>query len=83
MCVVLHYIVPAENYLKYQYRVTIMDNENTTRVVVTHLARSFTETVDDIFFPKNCLKLHCAHTERFRNEEGELHVFMEILLVDE
>jgi len=79
MYVVLHYIGPAENDSKYQYEVTVENDEDTEWVKVTHLARSFTETDDDLLFPKNCLKLHCDHTERFRNEKGELLVLMKIL----
>ena len=80
--VVLHYIGPTENDSKYFYTVSIMNNEQTESVVVTHLARCFTETEDDVLFPKNCMKLHCDHIERFRNEKGELYVMMEISRVD-
>ena len=83
MYVVLHYIGPAENDLKYQYTVTIRNNEDTESVVVTHLARRFTETEDDLYILKNCLKLHCDYTERFRNEQGGLTVSVEIFRVDE
>jgi len=83
MYVVLHYIGPAENDSKYLYEVTVENDEDTEWVKVTHLARSFTETEDDMLFPKNCLKLHCDHTDRFRNEKGELTVWMEIERVDD
>ena len=83
MHVVLHYVCPAENDLKYQYKVIVMNNEDTEGVVVTHLARRFTETEDDMFFPKYCLKLHHDLTERFRNEKGELPILLKILRVDE
>jgi E3 ubiquitin-protein ligase SIAH1 len=83
MYVVLHYIGPAENDLKYQYKVIVMNNEDTEGVVVTHLARSFTEIEDNEFFPKNCLKLHHDLTERFRNEKGELPVLLKILRFDD
>jgi len=83
MYVVLHCIGPAENDLKYRYKIIVMNNEGTEGVVVTHLARRFTETEDDVFFPKNSLKLHHDLTERFRNEKGELLVLMKILRVDE
>jgi hypothetical protein len=56
----------------------VMNNENTEGVVVTHLARRFIETEDDVFFPKSCLKLHQDHTERFRNERGELPILIKI-----
>ena len=81
--VVLHYIGPAKNDLKYQYKVIVMNNEDTEGVVVTHLARRFNETGDYVFFPKNCMKLHHDLTERFRNEKGELPVLMKILRVDD
>jgi hypothetical protein len=83
MYVVLHYIGPAANDLKYQYKVIVMNNEDTEGVVVTQLARRFTETEDDVFFPKNCLKLHHDLTERFRNEKGELSILLKILKVDD
>jgi hypothetical protein len=83
MYVVLHYIGPAENDSKYQYKVIVMNNEDTEGVVVTHLARRFTEIEDDELFPKNCLKLHHDLTERFRNEKGELPVLLKILRVDD
>jgi len=83
MFVVLHYIGPAENDLKYQYKVIVMNNDDTEGIVVTHLARSFTETEDDVFLPKNCLKLHHDLTERFRNEKGELAVLLKIMRVDD
>ena len=83
MYVVLHYVGPAKNDLKYQYKVMVMNNENTEGVVVTHLARRFTEIEDDGVFPKNCLKLHHDHTERFRNEKGELPILLKIIRVDD
>jgi len=82
MYVVLHYIGPAENDLKYQYTVTVMNDEVTESVIVTHMARRFTETEDDIFIPKDCLKLHCDYTDRFRDEQGWLTVSVEIFRVN-
>jgi hypothetical protein len=82
MHVVMHYIGPAEKDLKYQCMVVFTNNENTEFVEVTHLARRFTETEDDVFFPKNCMKLHHDLTERFRNEKGKLPVLMKILRID-
>jgi len=81
--VVLHYIGSAENDSKYQYAVIVRNNEDMECVVVTDLARRYTETDDQTFFPKNCFKLHCDHIERFRNEKGELSVMMKILRVDD
>ena len=81
--VVLHYIGPAENDSKYQYKVMVMNNENKEGVVITHLARRFTESEDNIFFPKNCLKLHHDLIEDFRNKKGELLLVMKILRVDD
>jgi len=83
MYVGLNYIGLARNDSKYQYKFMVMNNECTEGVVVTKLARSFTETEDDLFFPKDCLKLHCDYTERFRNEQGGLTVSLEILRVFE
>jgi hypothetical protein len=83
MHVVLHYIGPAENDLKYQYKVVVINNEDTEGVVVTRLAKRFTETEDDVFFPKNCLKLHPELTEPFRNEKGELQILLKILRADD
>jgi len=83
MYVVLNYIGPAENDSKYQYKVIVMNNEDTEGVVVTHLARRFTDIEDYEFFPKNCLKLHYDLTERFRNEKGELPILLKILRVED
>ena len=77
--VALYNIGPAENYSKYRYKVIVMDKEDMESIVVTHRVRRFTATEDDMFFPKNCLKLHGDLTEGFRNEKGELHVLMKIL----
>jgi hypothetical protein len=77
----MHYIGPAENESKYQYRVMVKNDEDTESVLVTHLVRRFTETEDYLFFPRNCLKLHHDLTERFRNEKGDLPVLMKILRV--
>jgi len=60
-----------------------MNNEDTESVVVTRQVRSFTETDDQSFFPKNCLKLHCDHIERFTNEKGKLPLLRKILRVDD
>jgi hypothetical protein len=83
MHVVLHYIGPAENDLKYQYKIIFMNNEDTEDVVVTRRAKRITEPEDDELFPKNCLKLHHDLIEHFRNERGELPVLMKILKVDD
>jgi hypothetical protein len=83
MYVVLHYIGPGENDLKYQYKIIVMNNEDTEGVVVTHLARRITEIEGDELFAKNCLKLHHDLTERFRNEKGELPILLKILRVDD
>jgi len=83
MFLVLHYIGLAVHDLKYKYIVTVTNNEDTESVVVTHLARRFTETEDYMSFTKNCLKLHCDHTDRFTDEDGDLTVSLEILRVDE
>jgi hypothetical protein len=81
MYVGLYYVGAAENDSKYRYNVIVMDNEGTEGVVVKHLVRTATE--NDVFFPKNCLKLHRDLTERFRNEKGELSVLIKILRADE
>jgi hypothetical protein len=83
MYLVLHYIGPVENDMKYQYKVMVMNKEDTEGVVVTHLARRFNEPEDDWFFPQNCLKLHRDLTDRFRNEKDELLVLLKILTIDE
>jgi hypothetical protein len=45
------------------------------------LARRFTETEDDFFSPRNCLKPHHDLTDRFRNDKGGLTVWLEIVKV--
>ena len=79
----LHYIGPAENDLKYQYKVIVMNNDDTEGVTMTLLARRFTGIEDDVFSPKKCLILHHDLTERFRNKKGELAVLLKILRVGE
>jgi hypothetical protein len=81
--VILHYIGPAENDMKYQYKIFLRNEEETEGVKSTLLARSFTEPEDDLFFPKNCLRLHRAFTDRFRDEDGDLLLWLQILSVDE
>jgi hypothetical protein len=81
--VVVHYIGPAENDIKYQYKVMVMNKEGTESVDVTLLARSFTEPQDDLLFPKNCLKLHRDFINRFVNEKNQLLILMKILSIDE
>jgi hypothetical protein len=83
MHVVVHYIGPAENDMKYQYKVLVNNEEDTERIAVTHFARSFTEPEEDLFFPKNSLKLHRDLTDRFRDENDELLVSIKIMKVDE
>jgi hypothetical protein len=79
MCVVLHYIGKAENDLKYQYKVMIMNKEDTEGITVTRLARRFTESEEDFFSPSHGIQLHRDLTDRFRNDKGELPVLMKIL----
>ena len=80
---VLHYIGPAENDLKYQYKVIVMNNDDTEGITMTLLARRFTGTEDDVFSSRNCFKLHHDLTERFRNEEGGLAVLLKIVRAGE
>jgi hypothetical protein len=81
--VILHYIGPAENDMKYQYEVKVMNTGSKESVVVTLIARSFTENQWNPFFPKNWIKLHRDLTDRFRNEKDELLVSMKIMRVAE
>jgi len=83
MFVFLHYIGLAGNDSKYQYRVMVKNNEDTEGLIVTHQARSFNKTEDDLLNRKDCLKLHCDYIERFRNEQGYLTVSVEIFGVDD
>jgi hypothetical protein len=83
MYVVLHYIGPAKNDMKYRYEVKLMNTESKESVVFTLIARSFTENQGKLFFPKNYIKLHRDVTDRFRDEKDELVVSMKILKVDE
>jgi hypothetical protein len=74
MYVWLHYVGLAENDLKYQYKVMIMNKEDTEGVAVTRLARIFTDSKDDLYSPTHCVKLHHGLTDCFKNEKGELSV---------
>jgi hypothetical protein len=77
--VALHYIGPAENDLKFQYKVIVRNSDDTESLMATVLFRNFSEIEDYVFTSKNCLKLHHDLTERFRNEKGELTVLLKIL----
>jgi len=81
--VALLYIGPPENDLKYQYKVIVMNNDETEGLTMTLLARRFTETKDDVFSSRNCLKLNHDLTERFRNERGVLTVLLKIVRAGE
>jgi len=56
--VVVQYIGPPENAAKYQYRVKLVNKENTEGVTKMHLTRSFDENLEDVFKSGNCWKLH-------------------------
>ena len=79
----LHYIGPAENDLKYQYKFTVRNSDDTESLMATVLVRSFYEIEDYVFSSKNCLKLHHDLTERFRTEKGDLAVLLKIVRVGE
>ena len=81
--VALNYIGPAENDLKYQYKVIVRNSDDTGCLMATVLVRIFYEIEDYVFSSKNCLKLHHDLTERFRNEKGDLAVLLKIVRVGE
>ena len=75
----LHYIGPAKNDLKFQYKEIVRNKDDTESLMATVQVRSFYEIEDYVFTSKNCLKLHHDLTERFRTEKGELAVLLKIV----
>jgi len=78
---VLLYVGPSENAAKYKYKVDFFNKDNTERVTVMHLTRSFGENLDDIFKAGNCGNVHYDVVSRLRNEEGCVYFTTEILRV--
>jgi hypothetical protein len=78
--VLLHIGVP-ENAAKYKYKFEFVNKDDTEGVAVMHMARSFSENLDDIFKSGNCGRLHCDVVSRLRSEEGNVKFKMEILKV--
>ena len=81
-CVAVQYIGPHENAAKYQYRVKLVNKENTEGVTKMHLTRSFDENLEDVFKSGNCWKLHFDVVNHPETQEGDLKFMLEILKVD-
>jgi len=81
-CVFVHYIGPPENAAKFQYRVTLVNKDNTEGVAEIHLTSSFDEDLDDVFKSENCWKLHFDAVSRLQTQEGDLKFKLELLKVD-
>jgi hypothetical protein len=78
---VIQYIGPAENAAKYQYKVKFFNKDKTEGVSVTQLARSFDETLNEVFLSGNCGKLHYDVVYRLRDEMGKIMFKIEIIRV--
>jgi E3 ubiquitin-protein ligase SIAH1 len=81
-CVAVQYIGSHENAAKYQYRVKLVNKDNTEGVTKMHLTRSFGEDLDDVFESQNCGKLQFDVVNGPETEEGDLKFKLEILKVD-
>ena len=81
LCVAVQYIGQPENAAKYQYRVKLVNNDNTEGVTVMQLTRSFDENLDDVFKSDNCGKLHFDVVNPPETEEVDLKFKLEILKV--
>ena len=81
-CVAVQYIGPHENAAKYQYRVKLVNKDNTDVVTKMHLTRSFDENLEDVFKSGNCWKLHFDVVNHPETQEGDLKFKLEILKVD-
>ena len=80
-CVAVQYIGPPENAAKYQYRVKLVNKDNTEGVTEMHLTGSFYENLDDVFKSENSWKLHFDVVSRLQTQEGDLKFKLEILKV--
>jgi E3 ubiquitin-protein ligase SIAH1 len=81
-CVAVQYIGPPENAAKYQYRVKLVNKDNTEDVTKMHLTRSFDENLEDVFKSENCWKLHFDVVNRPETQEGDLKFKLEMLKID-
>jgi E3 ubiquitin-protein ligase SIAH1 len=80
-CVVVQYIGPPDKAAKYQYKVKLVNKDNTEGVAVMHLTRSFDEYLDDVFHSENCGKLQFDEVNRPEAQKGDLKFKLEILKV--
>jgi hypothetical protein len=80
-CVAVQHIGSPENAAKYQYKVKLVNKDNTEGVTVTHLTRSFSEDLDDVFKSEKCGKLHFDVVNRPETQEGDLKFKLAILNV--
>jgi hypothetical protein len=75
---VLQYVGPRENSAKFQYKI-IFDNKNDTgRISICHVTRSFGDSMDDIRETGKCVKLHFDVVKNFVNMKNNLKFQMEI-----
>jgi hypothetical protein len=75
------YVGPRENAAKYKYKVEFVNKDNTEGVTVMHLTRSADENLDDVYSSGECGKLHYDVVNRFRDEEGDVKLKLEIIRV--
>ena len=78
---VLQYIGPADNAVKYRYKLEFFNKERTENLAVTLLVRSLDEDLSEVHNSGNCVKLYPEQFNRFANESNELVFRMEILTV--
>ena len=78
---VLQCIGPADNAVKYRYKLEFFNKERKESLAVTLLVRSLDEDLSEVRNSGNCVKLYPEEFNRFANERNELAFRMEILTV--
>jgi hypothetical protein len=79
---VLMYVGPVENAAKYRYKVEFVKKDDTERVTLMHLTRSYNENVHDVYRSGNCGKLHYDAVSRLKDKEGNVKFKLEIIRVN-
>jgi hypothetical protein len=78
---VLQYVGPADNAVKYQYKLEFFNKERTETLAVTLLARSLDEDLSEVYNSGNCVKLYPEQFNRFVNERSELEFSIDVMTV--
>lgn len=75
---VLQYIGPSENSAKFKYKITFDNKNDAGSISISHVVRSFGESMDDIRKIGRCVKLHFDVVKTFVNMKNNLKFQMEI-----